>query len=287
VLNRHEAVADAIVRKHKEGFEVLVAKVPSPEDAGFRKADFMMRRGGFTARMVRPGLQEFEDSFLPTIDAEGVNDWLRKNGYEGAAPASVQFCSRTEIHSADGGHERLAMRKLMRVIFDSVDEDNDGGISLVEFHGFLDRCGLSDRRELLVQAFMHSAQVDMDGYTLEYEQFKFLLRDSWLLKAHGGDDERFAVDVGLLDVVAAEMFAKADADGSGRINADELESMWQAYALGDASGAQKAFQRSDADGDGHIDLKEFSRMLLVEGVVVDGQEAAAKEEEEGGMCAIM
>ena len=79
----------------------------------------------------------------------------------------------------------------------------------------------------------------------------------------------------LLDVVAGQIFAKADADGDGSISKSEIEEVLTAYSLPFES-LDSAFAAIDADDNGAIDADEFKAFLLEEGVV------AVKEKEAKG-----
>eukprot|EP00747_Dinoflagellata_sp_TGD_P046164 gnl/TRDRNA2_/TRDRNA2_144274_c0_seq2.p1 gnl/TRDRNA2_/TRDRNA2_144274_c0~~gnl/TRDRNA2_/TRDRNA2_144274_c0_seq2.p1 ORF type:complete len:286 (-),score=79.44 gnl/TRDRNA2_/TRDRNA2_144274_c0_seq2:132-989(-) len=268
VLNRHYLVADAVVRQKPSGLEITLAKAPGEMWTVYNRY------------IANPSNIKGDELQLSEQDVE---DWLRSKGYDGEAPASIKFVTPDEMADADGGHDRLAMRKMVRALFNVIDTDNDGEISLKEFHDWILGAGLGDEKQELTEAFM--SKDDNASYSLNYEQFKFLLRSTVLLKAHGGDAEHFAIHSAICEPIAIEMFKKADKNGSGRINVTELEEMWAAYKLGDTAAAKLAFSNADLDGDGHISGEEFQKMLFAEGVFVDSAKETA--EESGGWCSIM
>ena len=79
----------------------------------------------------------------------------------------------------------------------------------------------------------------------------------------------------LLDVVAGQIFAQADADGDGSISKSEIEGVLTAYSLPFET-LDSAFAAIDTDGNGAIDAEEFKAFLLEQGVV------AVKEKEAKG-----
>ena len=79
----------------------------------------------------------------------------------------------------------------------------------------------------------------------------------------------------LLDVVAGQIFAKADADGDGSISKSEIEEVLTAYSLPFET-LDGAFAAIDTDDNGAIDADEFKAFLLEQGVV------AVKEKEAKG-----
>ena len=285
VLNRHERVADAVVKTGEDGaFEAKILPLIH-EQTGESDMNSFLDIVETADKTAKNSSQYF---LRATLDKTDLEMWLLENGFEEEKQAfpAYNFVQSEDDIDANAGHSRIVMRQLVRKIFDSIDNDEDKHVTLVELSEFLKRNNLDNNDYKKVMAAYHKTDSNQN-YKLNYEQFKALLRETNLLRSYGtveGYFGKFSVNQGLSELIANEIFTKADIDGTGSISASELEVVFKAYHLGDSSHAMKAFEHYDEDGDGRVTKEEFSNMLLEEGVidVVEATESANESSGGGG-----
>ena len=274
-LNRHTRVADAVLAQDSDSnggaqstFSVLPIFVPFKDLA--KNQDF---------------------SFLPReLDPDELHAWLLKHGFEDKKQPFPDFHfveSESQLPD-DGGHSRLVMRKLLKKLFGQLDTDGDGQVTLTELSTFLKANKIDSTDYKNVMAAFHTA--DYDGsYKLSYDQFKRLVRETNLLRSYGtkeGTFAQFSVNQGLVEMIASEIFKKADLDNEQAISKVELVQVWKAYHLGDEKEALEVFDEYDLNADGRINKDEFTELLLRKGVI-DIAENATEMEEGGNSCSIL
>lgn len=139
-------------------------------------------------------------------------------------------------------------------MFTRVDADRSGDIDVEELRRALEALGLlTDSR----QAAQLLAKYDADASRrLELPEFRTLVSELRRFQSQGGGAAASAHD----DV--SRIFRKADVDGSGTIDADELHAAL--FALGmstDSSQARAILRRYDVDANGTLDAQEFARLV--------------------------
>lgn len=249
VLNRHKQVADCVVADmtYQEGIGGrlgLVVPVASPQ---------------IWLPFLTSGVKA-------EVNEEDLQQWLKEHGYAGPS-VDIRFLTSDELDDADVGDHgrRVVMRQLIRSIFDKIDADGDGHISFEEFQAFLRRHDIDE--DSIIDHF-HKQDTDQD-YSLDYQQFKSVVRESKLLVAKGVDGHftSFHVADQLYHLIAKEIFLHADEADLGYLELEDVVRVFELYYIGNAKQAAQAFAAYDVDKDGRIGPKEFGDLLAHEGVV--------------------
>jgi hypothetical protein len=125
----------------------------------------------------------------------------------------------------DQRHSRMVLRDLVWSIFEALDTDGDGRISLAEWQPFC------EKHDITVGAF-HDVDMQSDSdCLLSFTEFKQLLLRADALAAEVGAEGRYTVARTLFDAVATSMFVKADGNGDGSISFDEARGVLESYGL--------------------------------------------------------
>ncbi|KAI9322862.1 hypothetical protein BX666DRAFT_2023292 [Dichotomocladium elegans] len=138
----------------------------------------------------------------------------------------------------------------LQEMFDAIDKDQDGKVSLPELEEMLHTAGLAANQST-VTSMLQAIHIDNDG-NIGFEEFVKLMRPT-LSNPHRLTKKQQELK---------EAFDAFDTDGSGCINAEELMTMMK--QLGDGitlDEAQKMIAEADSDKSGGIDFAEFSRMM--------------------------
>ncbi|XP_024992661.1 calcium-dependent protein kinase-like [Cynara cardunculus var. scolymus] len=181
--------------------------------------------------------------------------WLREGGEALDKPIDSAVLSRMKQFRAMNKLKKLALKviaesmseeeiKGLKAMFVNMDTDKSGSITYEELKTGLARLG-SKLSEAEVKQLMEAADVDGNG-TIDYIEFitatmhrHRLERDEHLYKA----------------------FCHFDADNSGYITMDELETAMKEYGMGDEATIKDIISEVDTDNDGRINYEEFCTMM--------------------------
>eukprot|EP00210_Caulerpa_lentillifera_P008598 g8202.t1 len=126
----------------------------------------------------------------------------------------------------------------MKNLFQSIDTDSSGAITITELRDALSKWGHKMSAEQ-AEAVMETADVDGNGL-IDYNEFV-------AATMHLSKLEK--------EALLRKAFAKFDKDGNGRITEDELKQVLDEFNLSDS--AQALLETADIDRDGTIDYQEF------------------------------
>lgn len=114
--------------------------------------------------------KNYQESLLrySNVDADGLNEYLRDGGYEGAA-LQVLWCTEVQLTNVFfhgyQRHERMVLRDIVYAMFAEADTDGDGSITLAEFAPLCEKYGVD------ISSF-HNADLNNmesgDDYTLGF-----------------------------------------------------------------------------------------------------------------------
>ncbi|KAK4774442.1 hypothetical protein SAY86_009377 [Trapa natans] len=144
----------------------------------------------------------------------------------------------------------LSVKDLRRV-FDNLDKNGDGLLSLEELNGLLGMIGHTQSHEEL-EASVGKSSLDFDEFLLFYSS----------ISGGGCGSEASSVE----DVHLHEAFKVFDLNGDGYITSDELQSvlsrlgMWEDSSCSDCVRMIRAY---DTNMDGHLDFEEFKNMMML------------------------
>ncbi|XP_009617637.1 probable calcium-binding protein CML44 [Nicotiana tomentosiformis] len=144
--------------------------------------------------------------------------------------------------------------KHIQRIFDKLDEDGDGLVSLGELKGLLDKIGAcTDLDEL--HSLVGKTSLNFIDFSLFYEA---------MVKKNNGDEKR-KEDNNLEDDLV-EAFKVFDLNGDGFISCEELQKVLSRLGLRDekeGSDCKSMIHMYDTNLDGVLDYDEFKNMMLV------------------------
>ncbi|KAF3631720.1 calcium-dependent protein kinase isoform X1 [Capsicum chacoense] len=180
--------------------------------------------------------------------------WLQ-SGEASDKPIDSAVLSRMKQFRAMNKLKKLALKviaenlseeeiKGLKSMFANMDTDNSGTITYEELKSGLARLG-SKLSEAEVKQLMEAADVDGNG-TIDYIEFVTATMHRHRLER---DDHLF------------KAFQYFDADHSGFITKDELESAMKEYGMGDEATIQEIIAEVDTDHDGRINYEEFCAMM--------------------------
>ncbi|XP_072956791.1 calcium-dependent protein kinase 2-like [Typha angustifolia] len=181
--------------------------------------------------------------------------WLKEGGEASDRPIDSAVLTRMKQFRAMNKLKQMALKviaenlneeemKGLKQMFTNIDTDNSGSITYEELKTGLARLG-SKLSEAEIKQLMEAADVDGNG-TIDCIEFitatmhrHRLERDEHLYKA----------------------FQYFDADNSGYITRDELESALIDHGMGDATTIKEIISEVDTDNDGRINYEEFCAMM--------------------------
>ncbi|XP_055805522.1 calcium-dependent protein kinase-like [Solanum dulcamara] len=180
--------------------------------------------------------------------------WLQ-SGEASDKPIDSAVLSRMKQFRAMNKLKKLALKviaenlseeeiKGLKAMFANMDTDNSGTITYEELKSGLARLG-SKLSEAEVKQLMEAADVDGNG-TIDYIEFVTATMHRHRLER---DDDLF------------KAFQYFDADQSGFITKDELESAMKEYGMGDEATIKEIIVEVDTDHDGRINYEEFCAMM--------------------------
>lgn len=148
----------------------------------------------------------------------------------------------------------LSLKDLRRV-FDNLDKNGDGLLSLEELNWLLDMIGHRYSPEEL-ETSVGKSSLNFDEFLLFYKS----------ISDRSCSSENTAADADQEIVHLLEAFQVFDLNGDGYITSEELQSvlsrlgMWDERSGRDCGRMIKAY---DTNMDGHLDFEEFKNMMLL------------------------
>lgn len=214
-----------------------------------------------------------------------LSDWALEHWLSGkmGVPESlvprVRFVDRLAWSSSCRGVP-FKLNHILGALYEEMDADDGGNISLDEFLAFCRNTGLLqggdfDAREVFLQARPKISTSDLlfrdDDFfqmqerqinTISFYEFQKLIMDSGIVEIdqdkHGA---RYFIEEKVVDVILRRWFAEYDVEGHGRMSFQSYERVVEEYGLPLAVSAS-AFRRLEADGPGSgIDLAGFQSLL--------------------------
>ncbi|CAI5467735.1 unnamed protein product [Closterium sp. Yama58-4] len=194
----------------------------------------------------------------PTAAQLMEHPWVREGGVAADTPLAPAVITRLKRFAAMNRLKRLTLKLIsshvtdaeamgLREMFEAMDGDGSGTISLAELRDGVERLGDTVPKEQLRQ-MMAAADVDSSG-SIDYNEF---------LAA------TMRVSRETREAHLQQAFAHFDTDGNGFITGDELRSALEREAgsagVGEAE-MERIFADVDSDKNGKIDFSEFSAMM--------------------------
>ncbi|XP_016554938.1 probable calcium-binding protein CML44 isoform X2 [Capsicum annuum] len=143
------------------------------------------------------------------------------------------------------------------MIFDKLDEDGDGLVSLDELKGLLDKIGACTGLDEL-QSLVGKTSLDFIDFLFFYEA---------MLKKNYGEEIKEDSDVdNKLEDDLVEAFKVFDLNGDGFISCEELQKLLSRLGLWDekeGSDCRNMIHMYDTNLDGVLDFEEFKNMMLL------------------------
>ncbi|XP_010539685.1 PREDICTED: probable calcium-binding protein CML44 [Tarenaya hassleriana] len=133
-------------------------------------------------------------------------------------------------------------RSYLRIIFEKLDKNRDGLVTIDELQWLLERLGFVEQTAEELQLIVGKQSLDLDEFSLFYDAV-----------SKDGDD----------DIVRA--FDVFDLNGDGYISSEELRIVLDRLGLWDESKADDCGRMTrvhDRNLDGLIDFEEFKNMIL-------------------------
>ncbi|GAB2212953.1 hypothetical protein Droror1_Dr00020961 [Drosera rotundifolia] len=151
-------------------------------------------------------------------------------------------------------------------IFDSLDRNRDGLVSLEELNWLFDRTGIHtslEELETLIVASGHhdAAALDLNQFCHLYESISLKQQ---LEQEERGESSQAVNDDVSEDRVLYEAFKVFDLNGDGLISPDEIVEMLLRLGLWNGILDHNQIMREyDTNSDGFIDFQEFKRMMAL------------------------
>jgi len=190
-----------------------------------------------------------------TADQILQHPWMREHGTASSAPLDNIILKRMQGFSAMNKLKRQALMLIasnmapeqlagLKAIFEAIDKDNSGSITVDEMkQGLHEQGSVLDQEEL--DQLIDSLDADKNG-TIDYSEFVAgTLSLSTLNKRE--------------NLLSA--FEKFDTDNSGYLTVDELEAALRGNGGDVSEDIKQIIRECDTDGDGRIDFEEFASMM--------------------------
>ncbi|XP_052198562.1 calcium-dependent protein kinase 20-like [Diospyros lotus] len=192
--------------------------------------------------------------------------WVQVGGVAPDKALDSAVLSRLKQFSAMNKLKKIAIRVIadslseeeiagLKEMFNMIDTDNSGQITLEELKRGLERVG-ANLKESEINGLMQAADIDNSG-TIDYSEFIAAMLH--LNKVHK-EDHLYAA------------FSYFDKDGSGYITKDELQQACEQFGLADAH-LEEIIREADQDNDGRIDYNEFVAMMQDTGFGIKGSQS--------------
>jgi calcium-binding protein CML len=163
--------------------------------------------------------------------------------------------SDTDSKSDDSPNEAVILRR----IYDTVDENRDGKLTIEEIRGFLNKLGIQMSDED-VESIVGPLSTSDDG-SLKFEQFILLYESLCQDIGLSTDHEEEAESPDHL----MEAFQIFDKNGDGYISSEELQQILHSLGLAqskDLADCEEMICRFDLDSNGLLDFSEFKIMMM-------------------------
>ncbi|GAB2270424.1 hypothetical protein Dimus_005326 [Dionaea muscipula] len=153
-------------------------------------------------------------------------------------------------------------------VFESIDQNGDGMVSLEELNWLLDRTGIDTcSLEELKSLISKPAGLDFDEFCYLYESL-LLKRRQKRVEAEESKEPSdgccsYKEEEEEEERVLYEAFEVFDLNGDGFISPDEIESMLLRLGLWNIGmDCERIMHQYDTNSDGFVDFEEFKRMIL-------------------------
>ncbi|KAK9167297.1 hypothetical protein Scep_002488 [Stephania cephalantha] len=147
----------------------------------------------------------------------------------------------------------------LRKIFDELDRDGNGFISVEELCSFFKKVGIVNATLNEVESIVGRPNLDLGDFVMFYESISMSNHGDH--KGKSSDDQDHEDEKELV-----EAFKVFDMDDDGFISSDELQSvlsrlgMWEEVGGGDC---RRMIREFDSNADGMLDFEEFKNMMLL------------------------
>jgi len=162
--------------------------------------------------------------------------------------------SDTDHSKIENPSEAVRFRRM----YDAVDDNGDGKLTIEEIRGFLKKLGMQMSDED-VESIVSPLSTSDDG-SLKFEQFISLYESLWQDIGLSTDHE----EGGESSDDLMEAFRVFDKNRDGYISSEELQQILQSLGLGegrDLSNCEKMICKFDLDSNGLLDFYEFKNMM--------------------------
>ncbi|KAI9113326.1 hypothetical protein K1719_015851 [Acacia pycnantha] len=181
--------------------------------------------------------------------------WMKVGGQASDKPIDSAVLIRMKQFRAMNKMKKLALKviaenlseeeiKGLKQMFNNMDTDNSGTITLEELRAGLTKLG-SKLNESEIQQLMDAADVDKNG-TIDYPEFI-----TATMHRHRVEKEENLF----------KAFQYFDKDNSGFITREELRQALSEYGMGDEAAIDEVIDDVDTDKDGRINYEEFVALM--------------------------
>ena len=189
----------------------------------------------------------------PPIDEILNHPWMKENGTASDVPIGNEVINRLQNFVQMGKLQRMVSRMMaemlspaemqgLNAIFEEMDEDKDGTITVGELRNGLHRRGLEhDELELEVKRLMDSLDMDGSG-TIDLKEFMSGTMSLCQLETEEN---------------MMKAFAQIDTDGNGYITKEELARSLERFGLLEENAIEEIIEEVDSNKDGLIEYSEF------------------------------
>lgn len=190
--------------------------------------------------------------------SRGCKKFLCKHS-GGSSASGGGLCSDLCVFDDSKSEDSSEAAKLRR-IYDTVDENGDGKLTIEEISGFLKKLGMQMSDEDL-EFIVRPLSSSEDG-SLEFEQFvslyESLCQDNGLTGTDHEDGAESPDDL-------MEAFRVFDKNRDGYISSEELQQILHSLGWGegrDLGNCEKMICKFDLDSNGLLDFYEFKNMMM-------------------------
>ncbi|KAI4337870.1 hypothetical protein L6164_016238 [Bauhinia variegata] len=144
-------------------------------------------------------------------------------------------------------------------IFEKLDINGDGSVSLEELNWLLEKMGFRFGLEEL-ESIVGKESLDLDEFVFFYNS---ILKENSRGESEGGEDDHDVEDV---ETDLLKAFRVFDLDGDGFITSQELESVLRKLGYWDDNNGKDCRSMIcvyDTNLDGRLDFEEFKNMMLL------------------------